>query len=153
MFSITVKRTTHVKLPSQIIGPRRIKVGFPAGETDSHNIQKAVWNEFGTAGGASGGGWGGPVPERPAMRNAIRSNAGSYKTALKASASKLLLGKTNTRAVLSKLGNKASSDIKDEITSLSSPPNSLVTIALKGSSNPLIDTGEMVGSVTWKIDQ
>jgi hypothetical protein len=32
------------------------------------------------------------------------------------------------------------------------PPNSPVTIALKGSSKPLIDTGEMRGAVTWKVD-
>jgi hypothetical protein len=34
-----------------------------------------------------------------------------------------------------------------------SPPNSPVTVALKGSSKPLIDSGEMRGAVTYKVDQ
>lgn len=134
-------------------GPSKVKVGFPAGEAAAGNIEKAIWNEFGTRGGASGGGWGGPIPERPFMRNAMRDNASSYRTAMKTSAAKLLRGETSLRTVLSKLGIKAQGDIQSEITSLSNPPNSPVTIALKGSSNPLIDNGEMRGAVTWKVDE
>ncbi|WP_244651263.1 hypothetical protein [Rhizobium sp. CFBP 8762] len=150
-FTVKVKRVQHVKLPAKVPGPRQIKVGFPAGEADSDNIQKAVWNEFGTKGGASGGGWGGPIPERPFMRNSMRENQSKYGSALKASAAKILRGETNTKQVLSKLGILAQGDIQEEITSLASPPNSPVTIALKGSSNPLIDSGEMRGAVTWKV--
>lgn len=153
MFSATVRRKRHKKLPTSIDGPSKVKVGFPAGKADGSNIQKAVWNEFGTRGGASGGGWGGPVPERPFMRNAIRSNRGKYKDAMKTSAAKILRGDTGLRIVLAKLGVVAQGDIQSEITSLSSPPNSPVTIALKGSSNPLIDSGEMRQAVTWKIDE
>ncbi|CAN7389681.1 hypothetical protein [Neorhizobium sp. LjRoot104] len=141
------------KVAAGLKGPSKVKVGFPAGEADADNIQKAVWNEFGTRGGASGGGWGGPIPERPFMRNAIRDNQASYRDGMKNSAAKLLRGETGLRTVLSKLGIKAQGDIQAEITSLSNPPNSPVTIALKGSSNPLIDSGEMRGAVTWKVDE
>jgi hypothetical protein len=154
--SITFRRVKHVdlsKVQTSLYGPKKVKVGFPSGKVDSHNISKAIWNEFGTRGGASGGGWGGPIPERPFMRNAMRDNKSSYQLAMKTSAAKLLRGETAIKTVLSKLGIKAQGDIQSEITSLSSPPNSPVTIALKGSSNPLIDTGEMRGSVTWKIDE
>lgn len=87
------------------------------------------------------------------MRNAIRDNQASYRDGMKTSAAKLLRGETGLRTVLSKLGIKAQGDIQAEITSLSNPPNSPVTIALKGSSNPLIDSGEMRGAVTWKVDE
>ena len=130
----------------------RVAVGFPAGKTDSDVINKAVWNEFGTRGGASGGGWGGPIPERPFMRNAMRNNASKYRSAMKTAAPHLLMGSTSLTVVLSKLGILAQGDIQAEITSLRSPPNADVTIALKGSSNPLIDTGEMRQAVTWKIE-
>jgi hypothetical protein len=73
MLTSRVVRKVFVNVPSVITGPKRVKVGFPAGEADADNIQKAIWNEFGTRGGASGGGWGGPVPERPFMRNAMRA--------------------------------------------------------------------------------
>lgn len=154
MFTVTVKRTKHVdlsKVQTSLRGPKKVKVGFPAGEADSDNINKAVWNEFGTAGGASGGGWGGPIPERPFLRNAMRDNRSNYRDGMKTSAKKLLLGQTSLQTVLSNLGIMAQGDVQESITSLSSPPNSPVTIALKGSSNPLIDSGEMRGAVTYKI--
>ncbi len=145
---------------SLLPGPNRVKVGFPAGEADADNIQKAIWNEFGTRGGASGGGWGGPIPERPFLRNAMRNNRASYKAAMKASASTIMeqvaLGKRpadEKRKALKRLGIKAQGDIQDEITSLKSPPNAPTTIRLKGSSNPLIDTGEMRNAVTFKIEE
>lgn len=153
MVSLRIVRKRHVKLPDKIAGPKRVKVGFPSGEASASNIEKAVWNEFGTRGGASGGGWGGPIPERPFMRNTMRANRGQYRDALKASAAKILRGETGLPVVLNKLGVLAQGGIQAEITSLSSPPNSPVTIALKGSSNPLIDSGEMRAAVTWKLDE
>ncbi|KQV83241.1 hypothetical protein [Rhizobium sp. Root1220] len=157
MFTVQVKRKTNSSvlrnIGAALTGPKTVKVGFPAGEADQDNINKAVWNEFGTRGGASGGGWGGPIPERPFMRNAIRENRGKYRDAMRSSAAKILTGKTGLRTVLSKLGITAQGDIQAEITSLQSPPNSPVTIAIKGSSNPLISSGEMRGAVTWKVNE
>lgn len=152
MITAKIVRKKYKKLPTSIKGPRRVKVGFPAGAADGGNISKAVWNEFGTKGGASGGGWGGPIPERPFMRNSVRKNQGKYRAALKTSAAKILRGDTSLGVVMSKLGIVAQGDIQAEITSLSSPPNSPVTIARKGSSKPLIDSGEMRGAVTFKVD-
>lgn len=145
-----IVRRTFVKVPDKFpAGPRQVKVGFPAG---SANVDKAIYNEFGTRGGASGGGWGGPIPERPFMRNAARNNAAKYLKIAADQVIPVLTGKVSLRGFLSKLGELGKQDIQNEITSLSSPPNSPVTIALKGSSKPLIDTGEMRQSVTWKID-
>ncbi|MXN51909.1 hypothetical protein GR158_12325 [Shinella sp. AETb1-6] len=153
-FTVDVVRRRRVdlsKIQLSLRGPKKVKVGFPSGEADSDNIQKAVWNEFGTRGGASGGGWGGPVPERPFLRNAMRDNKGKYRNGMRASAAKLLTGKTSISVVLAKLGIMAQGDVQESITSLQSPPNSPTTIELKGSSNPLIDSGEMRGAVTYKV--
>lgn len=146
-------------ISSLLPGPNKVSVGFPAGEADQDNIQKAVWTNFGTRGGASGGGWGGPVPERPFMQNAMRGNRSKYKAGMKAAAKAIIraaasgadAGRAKLQA-LRKLGTDAQGDIQEEITSLRSPPNSPVTIELKGSSNPLIDSGEMRNSVTYKIE-
>lgn len=156
--SLRVRRTSTGQIDRimrSMFGLRRsprVAVGFPAGKIDDDVLNKAVWNEFGTRGGASGGGWGGPIPERPFMRNAMRNNAGKYRDAMATAAPHLLMGETSLTTVLSKLGQLATDDIKAEIQSLRSPPNSPVTIALKGSSNPLIDSGEMHQAVTWKIE-
>lgn len=146
-----VKRIVHKRLPTAIRGPRQVKVGFPAGESAAGAIQKAVWNEFGTRGGASGGGWGGPILERPFMRNAIRNNEGKYKAALRTSAEKILLGTTSLSIVMHKLGNLAQDDIIAEIDSGVPPKNADATVALKGSSHTLIDTGNMKQSVRYKV--
>lgn len=127
-------------------GDEKVAVGFPAGKAGGDIINRAVWNEFGTR----GGGWGGPIPERPFMRNAMRNNKNKYRDAMKVSAKKILLGETSLSTVLDKLGALAASDVQMEITSLRTPPNSPVTIMLKGSSNPLIDTGQMRQAVTWE---
>ena len=150
--SARISRKTHIKLPNSLSGPTKVKVGFVRGMADQDNINKAVWNEFGTAGGASGGGWGGPIPERPFLRNAMRNNASKYRNAMASSAEKILLGQATLDSVLTKLGTLAEQDVKNEITSLRSPPNSPVTIEMKGSDNPLIDTGEMRNAVRYKVE-
>lgn len=160
MFTVAVKRTRHVdlsKVQLSLRGPKKVKVGLVAGEADSDNIMKGIYNEFGTKGSGKGfktprgGGFGGPIPERPFLRNAMRDNRAKYRDGMKTSAKKLLLGQTSLHTVLSKLGVLAQGDVQDSITSLSSPPNSPVTVALKGSSNPLIASGELRKSVSYKI--
>jgi hypothetical protein len=66
----------------------------------------------------------------------------------------MVLGKgdASKRAVLAKLGAMAQGDIHSEIRSLRTPPNSPVTIALKGSSNPLIDSSEMYQAVLSRVE-
>lgn len=151
-FTAKIVRKKHKQLPKSINGPRRVKVGFPAGAADAGNIQKAVWQEFGTRGGASGGGWGGPIPERPFMRNAVSGNSGKWKGMLRSSGAKILLGDAPMAGELSDLGAAGKSDIQAEIDALMSPPNAPATIALKGSSKPLIDTGAMKAAVTFEVE-
>ena len=155
MLSVKVKRNKKMDLEKvlrELRGPTKVKVGFPKGKADQDNINKAVWNEFGTEGGASGGGWGGPIPERPFMRNAMRNNEHGLRSVIGMSSAKLLRGETDLDTVLKKLGIYFQGKMQSEIMALSTPPNSPTTIALKGSSNPLIDSGEMRQAVTWKID-
>lgn len=151
MFTVKVVRKHFVDLPKSITGPTKVKVGFPAGRADGLTISKAVWNEFGTRGGRSGGGWGGPIPERPFMRNAVRSNRSKYQRALKAEAKLILRGQGSLAATMAKLGNEAKGDIQETI-GRTGPANSPVTVALKGSSTPLIDTGAMRQAVTFKVE-
>ncbi|UQS95081.1 hypothetical protein Pam3_10 [Pseudanabaena phage Pam3] len=151
MFTVGVRRKKrmNLKFPS---GPTRVKVGYPSGAVTGAIVMRAIWNHYGTRGGASGGGWGGPIPPRPFLLNAVRRNQSKYMDRLRSEGRKIIRGSSNLRAVLAKLGAEATVDVQEEITNLKSPPNSPTTIRLKGSSNPLIDTGEMRAKTTWKIE-
>lgn len=156
-------------IASLLPGPNSVKVGFVAGEAEPDVIQRAIWQEFGTKGsgkpfvrkGKGGkvmGGFGGPIPERPAVRNALRGGQATSKSLLKSEAAQIVQNAaagrsaaTSKRSALRRLGVKVKTDIQTEIVALKSPPNAPITIALKGSSNPLIDSGEMLKSVGWEI--
>lgn len=49
------------------------------------------------------------------------------------------------------IGQIAVGKVQDYMTNLSAPPNAKSTVAKKGSSNPLIDTGALRQSVTYSI--
>lgn len=153
MLSVKVTRKQFIKIPEKLEGPSGVKIGFASQEM----AKRALYNEFGTRGSGKGfstprgGGFGGPIPERPFMRNTIRNNRLRYIDALRSSAVKLVEGKTTLKVVFAKFGTLIQGDVQKEITSLQSPPNSPLTIKLKGSSNPLIDTGEMRASVTYEL--
>ncbi len=49
------------------------------------------------------------------------------------------------------MGPKLANIFKDTITKLREPPNSPITVATKGSDNPLIDTGLMRQTLTYLV--
>lgn len=55
--------------------------------------------------------------------------------------------------ILNQVGNVAVGYTQQFMTNLQSPPNAASTIAQKGSSNPLINTGAMRGSVTYALSE
>lgn len=158
--AIRKKRGKGVKgISSLLPGPNSVRVGFWKGETNPIDIEKAIYQEFGTRGGASGGGWGGPIPERPFMRNALRDGREANRALLKSEARRIVLAAVRgasaadaKRMALRRLGIKIQGDIQASIASLTTPPNSPVTIALKGSSKPLIDTGKMSASAAYMVE-
>lgn len=159
----------RARMASLVGGPNQVQVGFPDGE-DGELAQRAAFNEFGTRGSGKGfkkqakggkmmGGFGGPIPERPFLRNAMRANRDKYRKLMASSAWPILKAAATGKdaagmklEALRSLGALAQGDIQAEITALSSPPNAPLTIALKGSNNPLIDTGEMRRGVSWRIE-
>ena len=151
---VSVKRKKAGKgiagIGSLLPGPNRVKVGFPVGRADHDVINRAIWNNFGTRN----------IPERPFMQNAMRNNRAAYKAAMRASALTIMIevalgseAAVEKRKALKRLGVQAQGDIQAEITALRTPPNAPSTIQQKGSSNPLIMSGEMRAAVTFKVEE
>jgi len=98
------------------------------------------YNEFGLG-----------VPERSFIRSTFDENRTKYEAMLeKALEQGQRRGVPPTRGFL-KLAIKMHNDIKRKITKLRSPKNADATVAAKGSSNPLIDTGAMRNAIRWRI--
>ena len=119
--------------------PMRLEYGYFPNATYPDGIfvaSVALWNEFGTS----------KIPERPFFRNANARLTDSVKTfAYKY--------KTINEGLLYAIGETAVNDLKKSILGhgVSYAPNSPATIALKGSAKPLVDTGRLLGSATYKV--
>ena len=88
------------------------------------------------------------IPPRPFFRNAIDNNMQKWLDFL----GRDLVNTNNAETSYNRLGEVARGDIVESITQLDTPPNAPKTIARKGSSNPLIDTGFLRANVTFKVD-
>lgn len=145
------------RIRAAISGPTTVKVGFPKG-TDTDVVMKAAYNEFGHSGSGKGfktprgGGFGGPVPERPFMRNGLADGKPELQAQLRSDAGQIVRGERTMRSALDRLGNKGVGVIQDSIQKGSFAPNSPLTVELKGSSRPLTDTGDLAQRVTFKIE-
>ena len=90
------------------------------------------------------------IPERSFMRSWVAENGpdiGHYKERL---INQVMEGKLSVIIALARLGEYAVSGIKRKIVNGPFTPLKPATIAKKGSSKPLIDTGQMIGSITHK---
>lgn len=86
------------------------------------------------------------VPMRSFFRTTIheKENEWAIKTAA------LISKGSESIDVMSAMGAVIAADIQQKIISIMTPPNSQYTIDMKGFNNPLIDTGLMLKSVTFK---
>jgi hypothetical protein len=64
---------------------------------------------------------------------------------------KVIRGELSQSVAMHQLGDTIANDIKDAIIDVDSPALKVETIKNKGSSNPLIDTGHLKQSVTYKV--
>jgi len=103
-------------------------------------IDVAIWNNYGIG-----------VPRRDFMTPASKRWMKFFSESLSKVSRDIQENKIDPQKFLGAMGQKGSDIISQEIIALSTPPNSPVTIAKKGSSNPLVDSGDMSRATTWQI--
>lgn len=118
-----------------------------AGQDGTPIAAYAAFNEFGTR----GGGWGGPIPARSFIGSTADERKRAWSKAAETAIDRALTLTATLKNGLGVLGTIAQQDIQQKITSISTPPNSETTIALKGSSNPLINTGAMRQAIRYEV--
>lgn len=90
------------------------------------------------------------IPERSFLRSGFDENREAVKEKAEKMLADVAAGRMSASGLYSAVGIELSSKIKDYANGLSSPGNSGFTTAAKGSSNPLVDTGDMIGGITWR---
>lgn len=91
------------------------------------------------------------IPERSFLRTGFDTNRATVMEKAQRMAVDVATGRMSADACCDGVGLELSSAIKDYAVGLNSPANHSFTVANKGSSNPLIDSGDMVGSITWRV--
>ena len=138
-------------------GPKKVQIGFfdtaryPDG-TPVTNV--AAWNEFGTQrpnGSVL-------APERPFFRNAIPGIKAGARSILKKGLDPTLM--VVSRQLAARVGVYGQGEVQQSITDLINPPNAPSTRQWKNErvgkpasalTNPLIDTGQLRLSVTYRV--
>ncbi len=125
-----------------------ILVGYPSSKTKSIEypdgtsvIEVAAANNFGVP---SQG-----IPRRPFMTLAKEPTIKRIKPIVKVLIHKLNKGEITMERIIDQIAPVAVSVFKETIVKLKTPPNAPSTIRKKKSDNPLIDTGLLVGTLTF----
>lgn len=92
------------------------------------------------------------IPERAFLRTGYDQNRDNLVDSVELVLPSVLDGSMDSDKFLEMVGLILSSNIKDYAIALDSPPNHPYTVERKGSSNPLVDTGDMIGSITYKVE-
>jgi hypothetical protein len=132
-----LSRGAHVK-----VGVQGSEASAAHAKSDITVVEAASIHEFGAKG----------IPER----SFIRATMDAHETALQKRAAELgrgiLLGALEEHQALALLGEDAVGKIKQRIVDRIPPPNAPATVAKKGSDVPLVDTGQLLGSITYSIE-
>jgi hypothetical protein len=128
-----------------VIGSKGAEVhGSIAGQTIT-NTDLAAIHEFGAP---SVG-----IPERSFIRSTFEANKQDYISKLRLVVKNVYHGRGTIEAGLKLIGLKIENDIKATVRSGEGvpPPLAQSTIDRKGSSRPLVDTGQMINSVSSAV--
>lgn len=137
--ALLARLTGHARAPRVSIGILEADGGkpHPGGVTVA---DVAAWAEFGT--------------ETEPERSFLRAWFDEHEHEVRADIAKLMRGGKRTPAeVLEIIGLRAVGQIQQRIASSIPPPNAPSTIARKGSSTPLVDTGLLRSSISSKVEE
>lgn len=90
------------------------------------------------------------IPERSFLRTGHDQNVDRIINQTERALGQVLAGKMTIDDMLDLYGQQMATAIKKYIRDLQSPPNHPYTVEQKGSSNPLVDTGQLIESIEWR---
>lgn len=122
-------------------------VGGPAGQSHGslNNASLGAVHEFGTR----------RVPERSFLRATVDEQRTQVETQLARVVREFYGTQDRARLTrgLGRVAAKVTADVKKKIVGSIPPPNAPATVARKGSSTPLVDTGQLVNTISWDVQE
>lgn len=106
-------------------------------------LEVAIMNEFGTD----------TIPERSFIRAWVDLEGDEARKWMRALIKQVIRGAITKEVALERFGQKVQGSIQARIADGIPPPNAPATVERKGSSTPLIDTGQLRSSITYKVDE
>jgi len=115
--------------------------------------QIAAWNELGVLGPpvSENGGDKWRIPPRPFIRGFVDGKRELIQKTLDRLGQMVADGKLKAEEAMARLGEFGQSGVKSYIRSGAFTPNATSTVARKGSSKPLIDTGTLRNSIRYQV--
>lgn len=134
------KRPMKVRVGVLTDAPKRERGG---GSGPLSLVEVAAVHEFGAP--AAG------IPQRSFVRATVDTHRAEIEALQTRLLPKVLAGEMEEQAALDLLGAKVASMMQNTIVASVPPPLKPETVARKGSSTPLVDTGQLRSSITWKV--
>ena len=130
------------------IGKPKVYIGVPASKNGMHEggINMATLLAIHVLGAPSRG-----IPQRDPLRPPLIANAQRYSDLLAIGLKNALANDTDPKLVYEKIGIVATNDVKDYFITGNFKALSEKTIKAKGSSKPLVDTGELRNSISYEV--
>lgn len=106
-------------------------------------VDVASWNEFGTD----------TAPARSFLRSVYEQDVAKFLSIMRRVRMQVATGKMSIKDALELVGIYAQAQVQKKITDGGDPyiPNAARTIEKKGSSSPLIDTGQLRQSIRYEV--
>lgn len=152
-FKLKVDKSAWVKMKKDLLKASNLEVQVGIVEptfygSDNDNLSVAQvwqWQEEGLPAQN--------IPTRPAIRVGFMApiKKGMYDSYFVESIQRIAAGKSTFKQEYTKIGVMAKADLKEAVEQWDSPPNSPVTVELKGFNNPLIDSGLLYESIDFKV--
>lgn len=136
------KRTTWDKIKSTLLGMPTVDVGI----LDPSVATYAAVQEFGSADGR--------VPARHWQTRSIEENGQVIQAAVAAATAAILDRRVSKRAAADNLGADVADIVRAHVNSANFPPPlKPATIAAKGHSKAMVDSGKMMQSITHRVNK
>jgi hypothetical protein len=149
---ITDRDRGFAKVAAAIAGNPRVRVGILADapkRTDDGGgpmtlLEIAAIHEFGAPEAN--------IPQRSFIRGPIDANIGRIHDAQRTAARQIIGRKVDGKTAVARLGALGQGICQQAISQGIAPPNADATIARKGSSTPLVDTGQLRSAITFAAE-